>query len=91
MYMPMTYSRTSFERPPLLQAESGRSRQVAAHRRPRFKKKKVLETCQWWPDKVSGVLIFIPQTCFCTQNDQLAMLCLTVLVVVVGCVSQTRP
>ena len=34
------YSRTSFERPPLLQAESGRSRQVAAHRRPRFFHKK---------------------------------------------------
>ena len=30
------YSRTSFERPPILQAESGRSRQVAAHREPRF-------------------------------------------------------
>ena len=35
----MQYSRTSFERPPLLQAEIGRSRQVAAHRRPRLKKK----------------------------------------------------
>ena len=72
------YSRTAFERPPLLQAESGRSRQVAAHRRPRFFLNEVLEICQWWPDKASGMSIFIPQTCFCTQNDQLAMLCLTV-------------
>ena len=33
-----------------------------------FFKKKVLEICQWWPDKAPGVSIFIPQTCFCTEK-----------------------